>query len=177
MRELIINKPKWQRRRHRVLFGSLTAVFWVAWVYLWMPVLALAGWTLGVRVGYDEMVVRGGFAGVVGLVKVYTLIIALLGGALLAWAYYNYFRFRGIERRRAFPRVTFANLSERYGIAPQMVEKWSHAKRLVVHHNDHGRVVWAEISNFEKSPSSDGESPSQGAHRLGSVALPAAWAR
>jgi biofilm PGA synthesis protein PgaD len=153
MRELIINKPKWQRRRQRMLYGSLTALFWAAWVYLWMPALAFAGWILGVRIGYDEMVIRNGFSGVIGLAKLYSLIIALLGGALLAWAYYNYFRFRGIERRKAAPRVTLTNLSDRYGIDTRKLEKWSRAKRLVVHHNDHGRVVWAECD--EGSPSEE----------------------
>lgn len=154
MKELIINQPKWQRRRQRVLYGSLTALFWAAWVYLWMPALAFAGWILGVRIGYHEMVLRNGFSGVIGLAKLYGLIIALLGGALLAWAYYNYFRFRGIERRKAFPRVTLANLSERYGIDTQKLETWSRAKRLVVHHNDHGRVIWAESDNGSSAESS-----------------------
>ena len=154
MRELIINKPKWQRRRQRVLYGSLTAVFWAAWVYIWMPVLAFAGWILGLRIGYNEMVIRNGLSGVIGLVKLYSLIIALLGGALLAWAYYNYFRFRGVERRKAAPRVTVEKLSERYGIDTQRLEKWCQAKRLVVHHNDHGRVVWAEMREVD-SPSEE----------------------
>jgi biofilm PGA synthesis protein PgaD len=153
VRELIINKPKWQRRRQRMLYGSLTALFWAVWVYLWMPALAFAGWILGVRIGYGEMVIRNGFSGVIGLVKLYSVIIASLGGALLAWAYYNYFRFRGVERRKGAPRVTLEKLSERYGIDRRTLQRWSRAKRLVVHHNDHGRVVWAESD--EGSPSEE----------------------
>jgi len=147
MKHLIIDKPQWQSTRQRVLFRSLTALFWVVWIYLWLPILTFSAWLLGVKTGYDEMVVHEGFLALARLVRLYVSTIALLGGALLAWAYYNYIRFRGVERRKAFPRVTVFELSRRYGIAPRMLEQWSYAQRLVVYHDTHGRVTWADTGD------------------------------
>jgi biofilm PGA synthesis protein PgaD len=151
MKDLIIDKPQWQSARQRMLFGSLTTLFWVLWIYLWLPVLAIAGWILGLKIGYDEMVVRAGYASLARLLKVYALIIGCLDGTLLAWAYYNYYRFRGVERRKRSDRVTLADLARRYGIAPRILERWTHARRLVVHHSTGGHIAWAEVSRYHQA--------------------------
>jgi biofilm PGA synthesis protein PgaD len=67
---------------------------------------------------------------------------------LLIWAYYNYFRFRGVERRKHCKRVTVADLAARYQIAPEALDRWRQARRLVVHHDGRGQIVWAETSDY-----------------------------
>jgi poly-beta-1,6-N-acetyl-D-glucosamine biosynthesis protein PgaD len=53
--------------------------------------------------------------------------------------------FHSTERRNR-PRVTLDELSKRYGIAPEELRRWIVARRLLVHHNAEGRILWAELA-------------------------------
>src|SRR5664279_4021374 len=85
----LIERSDLQSPRQRTLYGALTLAFWAFWVYLWVPVLAFLAWTLGVEQAYKYMVVLGGYHDVIHLLGIYSLIILLLGGALVLWAMYN----------------------------------------------------------------------------------------
>ncbi len=141
MKHLIIDRPSWQTTRQRLVFGSMTAVFWALWIYLWLPILALVGWALGFKIAYYQMIVKDGYIGLLELLGLYALVIFALGAALLAWAYYNYFRFRGVERRKPRPPVGIDDLSQRYLIAPEILHSWTSARRIVLHHSPDGRVI------------------------------------
>jgi biofilm PGA synthesis protein PgaD len=144
MQDFIIDKPQWQTAGQRAVFGSVTVLFWALWIYLWLPVLAAVGWLLGIKIAYREMVARHGYIELVHELGLYAFVICCLGGSLLIWAYYNYFRFRGVERRQEHPRVTLEQTSARYQIAPEELRRWIDAPRLVMHHSADGRVVRAE---------------------------------
>ena len=144
MKDVIIDRPSLQTRRQRLVYGSVTLVFWALWIYLWLPLLALFGWLLGIRIAYTEMVVRHGFTLLQGKVTDYLTVVAWLGGALLVWAYYNFLRFHGSQRRRARPPVTRAEQASHYGIASAELARWVDARRLVVHHDEAGRLTGAD---------------------------------
>jgi biofilm PGA synthesis protein PgaD len=144
MNELIIDRPHWQTARQRIVFGSMTALFWAIWIYLWLPILAFVGWVLGVRIAYNQMVAMNGYVGLLHLLWFYSVIIFCLGASLLLWAYYNYFRFRGVERRKARPCVCAAERSGRYQIPPESRDRWMLSRRLVMHHSADGRLIGAD---------------------------------
>lgn len=144
MKEVIIDRPSLQSMRQRFIYGSVTLVFWALWIYLWLPILAFIGWTLGIRIAYEEMVVRHGFAVLRAMLVIYTTVVAYLGGSLLVWAYYNFFRFRRAHRRRARFPVTRADQGEYYGIDPQVLATWAKARRIVLRHDSAGRIVSAD---------------------------------
>src|SRR5271168_4628907 len=120
MKELIIDRPDLQTARQRVLFGSMTVFFWAIWIYLWLPILALIGWSLGLTIAYEQMVVLNGYAGLLHLLKFYLAVILCLGATLLFWAYYNFVRFRGVNRRTHAAIVGIPMLSQRYEITQQV---------------------------------------------------------
>jgi biofilm PGA synthesis protein PgaD len=144
MRDFIIDKPQWQTARQRAVFGSVTVLFWALWIYLWLPVLAVLGWLLGIDITYREMVIKHGYVELVHDLGLYAFVICCLGGSLLIWAYYNYFRFRGVERRKERARVTVEETGGRFQIAPEELRRWTQAPRLVIHHGPDGRVIRAE---------------------------------
>lgn len=43
-RHLIIDRPDLQSWRQRAVFGSLTVMFWMLWLLLWLPLITLLGW-------------------------------------------------------------------------------------------------------------------------------------
>src|SRR5271168_4515967 len=141
MKELIIDRPDLQTARQRVLFGSMTVFFWAIWIYLWLPILALIGWTLGFRIAYEQMVVLNGYTGLLHLLKYYLAVIFCLAATLLCWAYYNFWRFRGVNRRAHAVSVGIPMLSQRYHVAQQTLESWTGARRLVLHHDAEGKLI------------------------------------
>jgi biofilm PGA synthesis protein PgaD len=141
----IIERSDLQSPRQRTLYGALTLAFWAFWIYLWVPVLALLAWSLGVQQAYQYMVVLGGYQEVIRLLGIYALVILLLGGALVLWAIYNIVRFRGVERRTAALPVTPAEIGRDFGQDPKSVTRWQQEQRLYVTHDETGRIARVEI--------------------------------
>ena len=137
----LIERPDLQSPRQRTLYGALTLVFWGIWFYLWLPLLALLAWSLGVQQAFKYMVVLGGYQDVLSLLGIYSLIILGLGGALVAWALYNIIRFRGLERRIGVGPVTPLEIGRYFQSDPVSVSRWQGGRRLYVTHNQHGHVA------------------------------------
>ena len=125
----------------KLAYGAVTVIFWAFWIYLWVPLLALLAWLLGVQQAYKYMVVLGGYHEVIGLLAAYLLVILMLGGALLLWAGYNILRFSGVERRAPNPPVTAADIARIYNMDAAEIEGWQGARRLVVTHDEDGRIA------------------------------------
>lgn len=139
-RPLIIERPDLQPRSQRLVSMLLTVFFWVLWAYLWMPLLALLGWALGVTLYYEEMIMRDGHRILFEVLPWYAAAVALLGGSLVAWAMYNYYRFRGRERRSAGAPVSVAEVAAYAGVHPVDLARWRHARLLHVTHDPDGRI-------------------------------------
>ena len=141
----IIERADLQSSRQRTLYGALTLGFWVFWFYLWIPLLALLAWSLGVEQAYKYMVVLGGYHAVLKLLGIYGLIIALLGGALVLWAVYNILRFGGVESRIAAQPITPVEIGRHFGQDPEAVARWQREKRLLVTHDEDGGIGGVEV--------------------------------
>ena len=144
MKRVIIDRPSLQSVRQRFVYGSVTLVFWVLWIYLWLPLLALLGWPLGIHIAYTEMVIRNGFTLLQGKLTDYAIAVSWLGGSLLVWAYYNLIRFHGSQRRQLRLPVSRAEQARYFRLEPAALETWADAKRLVVHHDADGRITGAD---------------------------------
>lgn len=131
--------------RQRIVDGAVTFAFWVFWIYLWLPLLALFAWMLGVQQAYKYMIVLDGFRDVVRLLATYGMVIGLLGGTLIAWAVYNILRFGGIERRVLRPPITSVEIARDFGFDPIDVERWQDARTVQVTHDENGRIVHVDI--------------------------------
>jgi biofilm PGA synthesis protein PgaD len=137
----LIERPDLQTRGQRTLYGSLTIAFWAFWIYLWVPLLALLAWLLGIEQAYQYMVVLGGYNHVLRVLEAYSLVILALGGSLMLWAAYNIYRFRGVEKRSARPGVTHTDIAGDIDHDPLSVKRWHGTQRLVVSHDETGRLV------------------------------------
>jgi biofilm PGA synthesis protein PgaD len=145
MKPPIIDRADLQTLGHRTVTGVLTFGFWLFWAYLWLPALALVAWALGLEQAYRYMVVLDGYEEVLRLLGIYTLVIALLGGGLTAWATYNILRYGGVERRIANASPDPQQVARYFRQAPLAVAAWRGAKRLYVVHDDKGRIATVSI--------------------------------
>jgi len=138
---LIIDRPDLQAWQQKAVFGALTAVFWAAWVFLWLPLVTLIGW---VFFGYQfqfHMIQLDGYEGFLNLLAVYALVIVAMGGALIAWAKYNHLRFRGVDRRRGFVPPSLDELAAMHMVSAATVAQWRTYSVMTVSHDDNGAIT------------------------------------
>lgn len=143
--DLIIEDPGLQSTGQKVLYGTLTVVFWALWIYLWLPLITLLGWSFGVVRFVDIMMVHEGLAALGKVLWIYLLVIAVLGGGLILWALYNWLRFAGKERRTSHHEEhSSPHLAKALGKRESVVLIWQNQKTLRVSHHPDGRIAVVE---------------------------------
>lgn len=144
MNELVIDMPNLQTIRQRYASTVITFLFWVFWFYLWLPLISLIAWVLGVDLLYDRMVVRGGFEIFATSLPFYALIVVLIGAILIMWGVYNQQRFRGKTRRNRVHSVDTSTTANYFIVDPVELGEWKAAKNLVIHIDDLGMIQTVE---------------------------------
>jgi len=141
---LIIDHPKQVPFPRRLGWGCVTVVFWMLWVYLWLPLLTLVAWSFGVYQGYDHFRWQEDALELKRLVGLYSVIIAALGGALLLWALSEYMRFRHKHRRAGTEPVTPAELGAAAGIDAHLLAHAQQQRCLLAFHDAQGSLLGVE---------------------------------
>jgi len=95
---------------------GITFLFWMAYLYLWQPLVSLIAWGLGWKLFYNNMIVLGGYEVLLGVVKFYLIVITILGGGLIVWGRVNQWRFRGKGSREFSNEVDVDKLHEEFSI-------------------------------------------------------------
>ncbi|MDH5507807.1 MAG: poly-beta-1,6-N-acetyl-D-glucosamine biosynthesis protein PgaD [Anaerolineae bacterium] len=152
MKSLIIDRPELQSPMQRYGFGGVTLLFWLIYVYLWLPMLTLVAWVLGFTRIFDEMVIEGGYAALARVLLIYLLVILVIGSIYLGWARINYVRFRGVERRKTQERVSDQELADHFSVSLDTLNHWQQAKSLFITHDEDGNVVAAINRSPEPAP-------------------------
>lgn len=150
--EVIIDRPELQARRHRWTYSTLTLVAWVIWMYLWLPVVTIVAWYLGVRTFIREIMLPDR-AVVLALVLSYLAVIVVMGVILVVWSQYNLRRFRGLERRRASPPVTDQEILEWFQCSSENMERLRVEKSVTVEYDEEGGILAVEPGPNAQPPS------------------------
>ena len=144
MNSLVIDIPSLQSIRQRYASTLITFIFWIFWFYLWIPLISLVAWVLGIDLFYDRMVVMGGFDTFVDRLHIYLLTIVVMGALLIIWGVYNMQRFRGKERRtHAYP-VDVSMTANYFIVNPVELMEWQQSRNLVIHIDDLGMIQTVE---------------------------------
>lgn len=144
-RPLIIESPDLQTLRQRYAFAALTLVFWVIWFYLWIPVISLLAWLLGLEFFYQHMVVLEGLRGLLDTGVWYALVVVAIGLAFVSWSYFNLLRFRGKDKRRRPPEVPDEEMARFFGIDQADLQHARRARRLVVRYGEDGSIAGIDV--------------------------------
>lgn len=139
--KLILNMPDLVARHAKIGSSIFTIVFWALFVYLWMPLITVIGWTLGLYHSYNEFTYARELANLKHLAFVYTMIVLALGGALLMWALQEYLRFRNVNRRREPVKVENVELAKYVNIPESDISTCQRTRRLVAHHGADGSIL------------------------------------
>ncbi|MDZ7778445.1 MAG: poly-beta-1,6-N-acetyl-D-glucosamine biosynthesis protein PgaD [Gemmatimonadota bacterium] len=138
-RDLVVDRPELQRDPQRIIYSSLTLIAWVAWVYLWLPLVSLIGWYFGVRIFVREIVIPDART-MTMVVLTYLAVVIVLGGTLLVWSRYNVRRFRGNERREEAPPLDDADVRDWFRIEQALLERLRSADSMILHLDDDGHI-------------------------------------
>lgn len=147
-RPLIIRRSDLQSRRQRLLYGSLTTLFWAGFTALWQPVFTLAAWAFGWQRVEHYLGGRANPGELFAMLKLEIAMIVVLVGALYGWAFYNLRRFHGVERRAEAPAVTLEQVARVHGVRERDLARWQRARVLTVHHRDDGRIRAVQLGAF-----------------------------
>jgi biofilm PGA synthesis protein PgaD len=138
---LIFEMPERLSYPRRLAYGSLTLIFWIGWVYLWLPLITLLGWMGGISLFREHIGVRQGWLAFLDNLPAYSLVAFMLAGTLLFWAVTNWVRFSGREARKAVSQIPLQEQANALGVDVNDLAQWQHKKRMIVHHDDDGRIT------------------------------------
>ena len=135
-----LQKPsKW---RHATEF-TVTTLFWLAWLYLVMPLVSLLLWALGVQLFMDEMIVRGGYEALIGELAHYSLVIIAMLVVTLVWVYWNLRHYGRHEKRTQQPLpVSVEETATSARLAPDVIQgAWTNRRlRITFDDDDHPKI-------------------------------------
>ncbi|MGB8598332.1 MAG: poly-beta-1,6-N-acetyl-D-glucosamine biosynthesis protein PgaD [Burkholderiales bacterium] len=138
---LILDMPDRLSVPRRLAYRALTLVFWMGWIYLWIPLITLLGWLSGIAFFREQIVVQQGWQSFIDNLPTYSLVVFMMAGTLLLWAITNWFRFANREARKAVSRVTLQEQADQLQVSKNNLSAWQKQKHMVVHHDDHGRIL------------------------------------
>lgn len=147
MKTLIFEAPKLSPLPNRVGWAFFTAFFWIAWVYLWMPLITLLLWWLGFDPAYRYFLHISSRESVdfERLIIFYAIVIGVLAGSLLVWAGIEFLRFRHIHRRLRPVPVEIAELAAFAEIPTEKLSELGAVRRMIAHHDEHGKFLYADM--------------------------------
>lgn len=143
--KLIIDRSRLVSTPKRIVAGGITALFWFAWIYLWLPLLTLLAWTVGIHHAYIQLLPSVETEGIMNLAFTYFAIVLGLGITLMVWALSEYLRFRNVRRRIEPTAVGIFELARYADVNPTLLMQWQAARRIVVHHDSNARFRSADI--------------------------------
>ncbi|GLQ97402.1 poly-beta-1,6-N-acetyl-D-glucosamine biosynthesis protein PgaD [Dyella mobilis] len=135
----IISRPERQQPAQRIVFTFVTMVAWSLWVSLWLPLITLIAWMLGLQDVYVKLVLDRSFrtASDLGLVlQMAATAVLLLGG----WAFYNHLRFAGKQKRRANRLIDISEMALALDASISTAQQLRARRRTVLHFSEQGDV-------------------------------------
>ena len=135
----IIYRPDLIPKRKRAFFSGITLMAWFIWVYLFLPLISLAGWWFGFELFASYMLVPEERTYFVTL-TMYLIVIAICALIILAWSRYNQLRFQGKVRRSHTLSVTPEMTQARFHLDADTLDQIHASQVLVLDLDDNGLI-------------------------------------
>jgi biofilm PGA synthesis protein PgaD len=128
---LIVERP--DLKSPALVMGErlITILFWSFWFYLWLPLISLLAWLVGIKFLYRQMVELGGFTGFLEQINVFAIGLALVCSAVASWSYYNYVRYAHCTRRTKILKIDKKKMADSLRVAEERLSEIQQAKRIV----------------------------------------------
>jgi biofilm PGA synthesis protein PgaD len=137
---LIIEKPELQSNIHRYGWGSVTFIFWMIYIYLWLPLITLVAWWFGAKLFNLHMIQLEGYVGLLNNLGLYSVIIFVISLILIGWAELDRMRFKDKLRRLGNNTVSVAEIAQKYNMQEHELTQLRQKKSMLVHFSDDGFI-------------------------------------
>jgi biofilm PGA synthesis protein PgaD len=104
---------------------------WAFWIYLFLPLVNLVLWLVGIRFFYIEVIEKAGYLELLNLLGKVGWAIIVVFLILRLWGLYNYRRFGRRERRKSLPVDTLKKLAEHFEVQPDKIIQMQSNKEIV----------------------------------------------
>ena len=138
---LIIERPDLQTLAQRFGSMSLTLVFWMFYLYLWLPLISAFAWLTEGYFFYDHLIANEGYVGLGDILIIYAYVVLAMNVAFFAWARINFRRFRGAERRSLVNPVETGQIAKQFHVPTQVVQGWQQSKSTVIYFDHRGEII------------------------------------
>ncbi len=140
----VVNAPGLMITFNRLgIFLTATAMAAIM-VWCFRLVFLFLAWVLGFTEINYHFVVLGGFSGVQLALSGFAAGVGILCIVLFVWAFYNWVKFHGPDRRRAPRPISDEIISQHYDLPPNFLWRWQYSRRIIAHHDSRGVVAGAE---------------------------------
>jgi len=129
---LHINSPDLMSPGDRARDTLVTAMMWLFYLYLWVPLISLFAWLLGFEFAYDVMVRAGGASELARVLLLYGVIVTVIFCVVTAWSLGNRFRYGSLHRRTERQRVTAEQMAGHFGVDVEFIGELRNNKRSIV---------------------------------------------
>ncbi len=143
---LIIDRPDLQSNAQRYGWSSITFIFWLLYIYLWLPLITLVAWWIGAKFFNLHIIKMSGYTGLIDKLGLYAGIILVISVILIGWAKIEHMRFKDKPRRKGGTAVTVAEVAQKYNLEESQLIQLRQEKSVVVHFSDKG--VMSGIAKF-----------------------------
>ena len=138
---MIIENSKLQSKQQRTIWLGVTMILWLAYIYLWLPLISLAAWWFGYKTFKYHMITLNGIYGFKNIFFIYLMVILLLGAFLLCWAKLEHFRFKDKSRRVENKPVSNVALASYFKVNESTLDVMQTKKVVIVNFNHKGEMT------------------------------------
>lgn len=131
----VISRPQAQPLVARTLWGLVTAAFWALYLYLWLPLVTLLLWLLGIRVAVLELYLREHRLEPFLLLSL-PLLAVIAACVLTGWAELNRWRFAGRDKRSPTPPVRLEQIAAALGASMPLAQALQQGKVMTLEMTD-----------------------------------------
>lgn len=142
--EMIISLPGQQSVGQRSLYATLTALAWLAWVHLWLPVITLGAWAVGIDVLYQQSMMDDVGHGIDDFLFLLRA-ASVCAFVFLVWSNYNRWRYGGPERRGPVENTSQDDIADYFGASDIVSNRLRRMRRTVLHVDPSGRPIRAVV--------------------------------
>ena len=137
---LIIDRPELQSNAHRYGWSTITFIFWLLYIYLWLPLITLMAWWVGAKFFNLHIIQLSGYTGLLDKLGLYAIIIFVISAILIGWAKIEHLRFKDKPRRKGASAVTVSEVAKKYNLQESQLVQLRLEKSVVVHFSDSGAI-------------------------------------
>jgi len=155
MRTPIIDQPNLQNPWRKTIYTLITAVFWLLWFVLWLPLIAffISSYVDGEPLSplTDSVNLHSYLSHSIFIQTMIWSAIAILLFAIMIWLW-SFYHLHHVGRRNRRYRSSPLHrdeLASYFHVHPNDLIKWQRAKRVIIKHNQPGLIKKVSVLNSQ----------------------------